>query len=359
MKCKHCGSSNVRFLRAMTNVDKYWCRHCKKTTFVSHENSPDHPSKPLGPIPPGAIPFMAFNHQGKADRFLDALNHGGKYFLWDTNQYRLLKFILTDTDILGRRYKLDTMRQRGVGRFFVYPHAARPDLVNDIYKEWAHVTAHFVTSQGHVEVMEAFGYSRPLVPVGWTLCPIRDFQPKKDPRKVLFAPIHPRCSKVDQDVNRETFRRLERLARKDDIELEVRFIRSLSQSGLERIEHPNITYSAGVMNGDYRFLDEPDVVVGHQTVAWKAVARGTPTVMMAEDMPTHVQMRDKPVVWARNWKHYEHLLAYPLDILATRDTLGVLRRAVKSDCEIADWRRRMIGGPFRRDRFLAKLESFL
>jgi len=303
---------------------------------------------------------MCFNHQNKAGRFLDALNHGGDYVELNCSRlYGSVRFVLTDTDILGRRHKLEQMRKRGVGRFFVYPHAARPDLVNDVYTEWAHVSAHFVVSPGHAEVMERFGYSRPLVPVGWSLCPIRKFQPRPAPRNVLFAPIHPRCSPVDQDVNRETFKRLEKLARSDDIELTVRYIKSLPDSGLEKVEHPNITYSVGYMNQGYDQIDNADVVVGHQTIAWIAVARGVPTVMMAEDMPTHIQLRNRPVQWVKNWKKYEDLLCYPLDILATSDPLGMMQRAVSSDDCISDWRRRMIGSPFRRDRFLNRLKQYL
>ena len=351
----------------MTNVDKYYCPHCKKVSYVSISNSPAsiqgrnkkaNDQQHLN----GKIGFMCFNHQHKAERYLDALNHGGDYLELDfdgTYKAKLVRFVLTDTDILGRRNKLESMRRSGIGRFFIYPHAARPNLVNDIIREWAHVSAHFVVSQGHADVMRQFGYSRPLVPVGWSLCPIRKFEPRPYPRKVLFAPIHPRCSPVDQDVNRETFKRLERLARAGDIELTVRFIRSLPDSGLEKVEHPNIRYTVGTMNQGYGQIDGADVVVGHQTIAWLAVARGMRTVMMAEDMPTHIQLRNRPVQWVKNWKKYEDLLCYPLDILATPDTLGLLQRAVASDDDIADWRRRMIGSPFRRDRFLKKLEELL
>lgn len=303
---------------------------------------------------------MAFNHQGKADKILNALNHGGKYVLMDCpNRYRNLKFVLTDTDILGRRQRLDNMRKAGVGRFFVYPHAARPDLTNDVYREWAHVTAHFVVSDAHAEIMRIFGYSRPLVPIGWSLCPIRPFKPRKEPKNVLLAPIHPRCSQVDQDVNAAAFKRLEKLARAGHIKLTVRFINDLHKSGLQRVEHPNIHYTPGAMNQVYVQIDEADVVVAHQTFAWIAVARGVPTVMMAEDMPTHIQMRNQPVSWVHNWGKYAHLMMFPYDILQARDPLELMEKAVASDDEIADWRRRMIGTPFRRDRFLKKLEAFL
>jgi len=301
---------------------------------------------------------MVFNHQNKAGKFISALDED--YLRMDCHRhYHGIKMVLSDTDTLGRRFKLEHIRRSGVGVFFVYPHAARPDLVNDIYKEWAFTTAHFVSAQGHIEIMESFGYSRPLEVVGWSLCPIRKFTPKKEPRKVLFAPIHPRCAKVDQDVNLVTFQRLEKLAKADDIKLTVRFINDLGKSGLQKVEHPNIEYTPGAMNQVYDQIDEADVVVGHQTILYLAVARGVPAVSMATDMPTHVQLRNKPVLYARNWKKYEHLVAFPYDILQARDSLGLLRKAVSCDEEIADWRRRMIGSPFRKDRFLEKVQKYL
>jgi hypothetical protein len=344
----------------MTNTEKYLCKQCGKMTFVPIENPTGVPKSledvKLPPSMKGL--YMAFDHQHKARKFIEALE--SRYLRVDlARRYKAVKFVLSDTDIMGRRFKLEHMRKSGVKRFFVYPHAARPDLVNDIHPEWAFTTAHFVVSAGHAEVMERFGYSRPVIPVGWSLCPIREFRPRAQARKVLFAPIHPRCSPVDQDVNRETFKRLEKLARADDIELTVRFVRSLPESGLERVEHPNIKYTVGTMDQGYEQIDGADVVVAHQTFHWIAVARGVPAVAMAEDMPTHVQVRNAPVLWARNWRKYRDLLCYPLDILATGDVLGLLQRAATCDEPVRDWRKRMIGSQFRRKRFIEKLEEYL
>jgi len=306
---------------------------------------------------------MCFNHQNKAAKFLDALNHGGQYVLLDcARRYRGVKFCLTDTDILGRRGKLEHIHGSGVGRFFVYPHTARPDLVNDVYPEWAFTTAHFVVTEAHAEVMRHYGYSRPLAPVGWSLCPQRDFRPRAAAYKILFAPIHPRCSEIDQKVNRETFRRLEGLAKAGDIHLTVRFVKSLPDSGLERVEHPNIEYTVGAMSQGYADIDDADVVVAHQTFKYLAVARGVPTIAMATGMPTHIQMRRHPVQWVRNWNKYIDLMKYPFDILDCPDKnsiLNMLCTVIQENDAVADWRRRMIGPQFRKDRFIEKLEAFL
>jgi len=291
--------------------------------------------------------FVIYDHQGKGTPFAQALAEDYREFPKATF-YRNLAFVLSDSDLMGRRVHLRRHKELGARAIFVYPHTARPNLVHDVagIGYWDGVTCQFVVTEGHADVMRAYGYPLPLHPVGWSLCPLHEFTPRKEPRKVLFAPIHPRCSVIDMDVNREVFKRLFKLAKQDDIDLTVRFINSLWKSGLDEVNHPNVHYEPGQMNQMYASIDNADVVVGHQTFPWLSVARGVPTVMMAEDMPTHIEPKNKSVRYAQNWEKYHHLIAYPLDILATDDTLGILRRAVKDDTEIADWRTRMIGEQF-------------
>jgi len=374
VRCSHCNHPRMVFIRRQVNTDKFFCRKCRKTTIVpiEHSSVPERIAGTArardnigcdGQSLDGKTGFMCFNHQNKAAKFLDALNHEGKYTLLDcARHYKGVKFCLTDTDILGRRGKLEHMRSSGVGRFFVYPHAARPDLVNDAYPEWAFTTAHFVVTEAHAEVMRCYGYSRPLVPVGWSLCPQQEFKPRAAAYKILFAPIHPRCSEVDKEVNRETFKRLEGLAKAGDIHLTVRFVKSLPDSGLERVEHPNIEYTVGGMSQGYADIDNADVVIAHQTFKYLAVARGVPTIAMATGMPTHIQMLRHPVRWVRNWDKYIDLMKYPYDILDCPDrnsVLNMLCAVIQENDVVADWRRRMIGSQFRKDRFVEKLEAFL
>jgi len=305
--------------------------------------------------------YVIFNHQNKGQKYIEALEKHGKYEqLLEDIRHKHLAFAVTDTDILGRTVRLDQFRRRGCAFFFVIPHTARPNLINDIIAPWEHTTAQFVVSQGHVEIMRLYGYEKPLHPVGWTLCPIRKFTPRPEMRHVLFAPIHPRCSRIDQDANRKTFRRLYKLAKAGDIILTVRFIKSLPESGLRQVRHPNVIYTPGRMNQGYEQIDNADVVISHQTFAWIAVARGVPTVMMANrTLKTHIELPGRGVQFVKNWDKYVDRLAYPLDILETRNTLGLLHRACTDDPEVAEWKRRMIGTPFSADRFLRALLQYL
>lgn len=350
ISCKHCHRPSARLVREMKSVDKYMCHNCNKSTFVRREYGDSQ----------GKLDYIIFNHQNKGKAFINALNVRGYRGSESAPHLNQAHFVMTDSDILGRRPRLERMRRAGVRYVFLFPHTARPNLVNDIYTEWEHTTAQFVVSQGHIEIMRRYGYSKPLHAVGWSLCPIRDFHPRLSYRNVLFAPIHPRNTDLDKKVNRAAYDVLVRLASQGAICLTVRHIRDLSESGLEYISHPNIFYYAGELDQSYIQIDQSDVVVGHQTFAWMAVARGIPTLMMAEeDMPTHIHVRNGILKTARSWDKYKDLLCYPLDILAESDTIGLLERAVRDDAEIADWKRRMIGRPFDPGTFLSALESYI
>ena len=317
--------------------------------------------KPRVQTRPAERVFLFYNHHSKGNLFLKALFQPGYRRSGNYSSSRKLAFVMTDQAILGRSGHLADMYDAGTRHFFVYPHTARPNLVNDIVPEFEHITAQFVATPEHANVMRLYGYSKPLHAVGWTFCPIEEFKPKGAPRRVLFAPIHPRCSKVDQDVNAESFERLFRLAKKDDIQLTVRYINRLEDAGLEFVTHPNVEYFQGRLDPDFEQIDETDVVVSHQTFAWIAVARGVPTVMMAEDLPTHIEVLGQEPRYAENWEKYHHLIAYPLDLLAVPKykSLDILQRAVKWNADVEIWKKRLIGEPFNPERFMEILEGYL
>jgi len=351
----------------MRHVDKYLCKRCRKPSFFPIAGKQPkrtgiakagRKEKNRTKVAPDNS-FIMFNHQNKGNAYFEALKEWG-YNSLEQSWFLNVKIILTDSDILGRRHILDKYRAYGCKNFFVIPHTARPNLVNDVSPGWQHTTAYFCVTKYHAEVMQIYGIDKPIHPVGWSLCPIKKFTPRKQARNILFAPIHPRCSQIDKDVNLATFKKLEKLARQDDIVLTVRFIRNLHESGLEKVEHPNIKYTVGYMNQAYDQIDNADVVIGHQTIAWLAVARGTPTLMMAErKLKTHIEPRRGGVSYARNWNKYVDKIAYPLDILDCDDTLGLLNKAIKNNCAVSDWKRRMIGNPFRKDRFLEAIHKYL
>ena len=305
--------------------------------------------------------YAIYNHQTKAAAYIEAL--GAEHDVVDVIQGQHIipgvDFVMTDHDIGGRVAHLEMLRSAGARACFVYPHAGGPNLTNDIIPEWKHTTAHFVASEGHKEIMERYGYSKPIYPVGWSVCPPRDFQERMRPRKVLFAPIHPRCAPVDQAINLAAFERLRRLAEGDEIVLTVRYINSLSKSGLRVVEHKNIVYAEGELRPGYRQIDKADVVVAHQTYLYMAVARGVPAVGLGTDMPTHLVPMGQHPQYARHWNDYVDDLAYPLDILQEADTLELLWRAIKREPVVGAWRGRMIGEPFDGERVRKIVRHYL
>ena len=345
MRCVHCVSGQVREIGQTEYERRYFCPACRHTFSV------DRPQ----PTKPESNPFICFNHQGKANALISAL--APKYTQIVSEVYdRHALFVLTDNDIKSRQRQLEKIRLVGCNIFIVYPHSARPSMVNDHYRRWDHTTAQFVVNEYHAEVLRKSGYDKPLISIGWTLCPLREFQPRWA-RNVLFAPIHPRNAPQDRDVNARTFARLYPHALSGEINLTVRFVGDLLDNGLQREQ--GVTYIHGKMNQDFSEIDVADVVIGHQTVAWIAVARGVPTVMMAEDMPTHFRKPDQSYEDVKSWNKIHPLIKYPLDILAESNTMKLLNRAVRSDVEIADWRRRMIGDAFDPLKFAEIVEGYI
>lgn len=348
MKCQFCISGRAREIGKSQYATRYFCPACRNTFSIAH---------PVLPVRGGVInPFICFNHQGKADALVSALYPKYNQLIEEVYNRKVL-FVLTDSDIKGRQRQLEKIKKAGCNLFFVYPHSARPSMINDYYPRWDHTTAQFVVNEYHAEVLLECGYDKPLVGIGWTLCPLREFQPKERARNVLFAPIHPRNAPQDRDVNARTFARLYPHALSGEINLTVRFVGDLLDNGLAR--EVGVKYVHGKMNRDYGEIDAADVVIGHQTVAWIAVARGTPTVMMGEDMPTHFRRHDQKYEDVKSWGKVARLFQYPLDVLAENDIMALLNRAVKSDAEIADWRRRMIGKQFDPLKFVEIIESYL
>jgi hypothetical protein len=285
----------------------------------------------------------------------------------NTHHVRKVDFVLTDHATSSRIAWLADYAGAGCGNIFVYPHTARPNLVNDITPEYQGVTAHFVSAGGHVDVMRAYGYEKPLHVVGWSLCPIEPFRAREQPRNVLFAPIHERCAEIDKRENQKAFRRLVKLVEKGLIHLTVRYYKAevgtgLAGSGLERYEHPEIEYyQIEQLEPDWEQIDQADLVVSHQTYAWMAVARGVPTVMFGRDIPPHLVPKEKEPVFAKHWDDYRKLMEYPYDINSAPEAKiwSLFERAVNDDKEIADWKQRMIGEPFDDEAYVNALEGYL
>jgi hypothetical protein len=248
----------------------------------------------------------------------------------------------------------------------MYPHAARPMVQWDgILAPSPMTRCSFAHAPGGVEVLKRFGYPYPVEAAGWSLCPLRPFTPVERVRHIVYGPIHPNTNGwLHQDelsINRRAFERLRAYCRETGTKLTVRYLRGLVQNGLEKVE--GVSYVQGRADQSTAEIDQADLVVGHQTFAYLAAARGKPTLMMAEDIPPRSGNRLELYRYVASWEKYGDYLAYPLDILATDGsvaaTAALIERACAGDPAAAEWRARFIGQPFDGPAFVRTLESYL
>ena len=302
--------------------------------------------------------YILFDHQLKSRTFSDTLALYGHNPIPRLNgNYHDAGFVLTDNAVLSRQRKLEELRRRGMNKFFIYPHAGRPSLVSAFYQSWPHITAEFVSTKGHMEVMLRAGNINRLYAIGWSLCPLREFQTRERVYNVLFAPIHPRNSEIDRKINSAVLDKLYPLVKNGKIHLTVRYLSPFEGNGIKRYE--GVEYVEGSAGPVWNQIDAADLVISHQTFAFIAVARGIPTLMMGEDIKPHVEYRNGGFLEANDWEKYRDLIMYPLDILYSDAPMDMMEKAAKSDEAIRGWRNRMIGNRFDAGEFMEILGGYL
>ncbi|OGO35673.1 MAG: hypothetical protein A2W35_05375 [Chloroflexi bacterium RBG_16_57_11] len=330
---------------------------------------PVHKAQPARRIEKGI--YYLHRHQGKEAAYIHALGKVG-YRLVQTVSARL-RFALGDLDgsrfgngeVIYREW-LPRMYKIGIP-VFMYPHAARPMVQWDgLLVPWPHTRCTFVIAPGHAEVMKRFGYQIRTEVIGWSMCGLRDFQPVQEMKNVLFGPIHPApngwLADCDIDINRRAFARLMQYCRESGASLTVRHIQPLERSGLTK--QPGVKYIRARPNGSTAEIDAADLVIGHQTFAYLAIARGKPTLMMGEDTPPHSGQAASNLRFVEHWDEYADYLMYPLDILKG-NTSDVVEQACQGSADqdgrtaAMEWRDKFIGEAFDPTKFVTKLESYL
>jgi hypothetical protein len=299
-----------------------------------------------------------YNHQGKGDAFIKALTDGGFRFSGPNSA----SAIFMDYDIGGRINVFRSRFKSGKARLFIYPHAALPNVGWDaLVPRSPYICAVFVGSAGHIEILRRIGIKHLIINAGWSYCERRNFHPVANPKKILFAPIHPTkrgfLSKLDRRINQSAFEKIIKI--KGDFEVTVRHIHTLESNGIRRVDGINFVNAETSLCQSAAHVAENDVIIGHHTIACMAVAMGKPTIMMAEDTPPHNGTNESDLKFSEHFGDYKDLLMYPLDILSGDDTIELISRATRSDTEIYDWRNRMIGGAFDSKAVLDTVVSYL
>lgn len=304
--------------------------------------------------------FLYLNHQDKGRAYRQALLEGG----WrEVTSERECTICIADSDVTPMRVeRLDHLQDFGA-KVFLYQHSARPSFLYD-FPGFAPphpvVAARFVTAPNHKKFMEYMGLGEHTHVVGWSFCPILPFVPIATPWKILFAPLHPAgnngwLSEDDKTMNQEVQKRLYSYTRQKNIELTIRYVFSFGGYGLERLE--GVKYVEGKPDQSFKEIDEADLVVGTETFAYLAVARGKPTLMMDEDRAPRYGNSPERFGYVSHWDDYKHLVMYDLDILASENTEELVRKACTESRET--WKSGMVGKAFDGERFVKTVAGYL
>lgn len=253
-----------------------------------------------------------------------------------------------------KRRLLEQAARRGVP-IVLYPHGTVAHIMYDgVWKPDLPVAAHLVNGPGHVDLLEAFGYRRRLVQVGWTYCKTAPFHRPARVVSVLLGTVHAMANGAIMDYDHNlNVRTVHALTELDVPVRRIRYVGPANVSGVDR-DLPGIELVAGAPDQSYRDIDAADVVVASGTFAWMAVARGKPTVMVGSDIPMRDTDGTDTFRAPDHWDTLAPLFRYPVDF-----DDGPLPRLIEEACrEPVEWRDRFIGGPFNLDVFAALLEEF-
>lgn len=304
--------------------------------------------------------FFFVNHQLKGQAYAEALRLAGYY---PTPSVAQAQFLLTDRDVTkAAREMLNHASQHGLP-CILYPHSAAPPTVrwDGMYQPHPGITVVFVHAPGHKAVMQSYQFPHRVEVAGWSYSPIKEFRPSQKLETVLFAPIHPNhngwLSEEDQDLNRRTQALLVRLSKELGFKLRVRYLRFLAQNGLERA--PEVQYIRGFPDLSYKDIEEADLIVSHETFASISVALGKPTLMFGEDIAPRLGHSPELYTHAVHWKDYQHLMAFPLDLLNCSDPKALIAETLQSDLKVRDWKTRMIGQPFNPEFVVNTIRGLL
>ena len=287
---------------------------------------------------------VVHDHQGKAFRLVQSLLELGHEIVTRPPA----DLLLLDQDSLP-------YYQRIIDRFpgtpiVVYPHGALSWACWDAGWEVNERTlGQLVIGEGAAEAMRTYGYPRPVKAIGWFYGPHEPFCPSPL-RSVLFAPIHALGNGAMYGpaaaANALTFGRL----LDTGLPLTVRCLGGVEACGLWRV--PGVSYIGGSEDVSRADDESPSVVVGFETFAYCAVARGQPTVMMGQDLTYWTGHGPGEYKTAEHWNWYCDHLRFPLD--AGEGNVAFLRETLEAACtsdeEIQDWRDLFIGEPMTADR---------
>ena len=297
------------------------------------------------------------HHQNKARVFANALKHGG----FDVVDSPIpADALLIDHDIKEFGHQEHIRRFHDAGKpVFIYPHGAAPMLCWDgMHEPSDMITANFVTSKGHQQVMKRYGYPTPTHVIGWYLCEQKPWQPTAG-YKILFGPVHPVLGHVfmfpeDLELNRRTYQRLLELI--PSIDLTVRHIGGLEYNGLWEAE--GVRIYQGKTDNTFHDIDNADLIIANGTLAYMAIARGKPTIMMNQlTQAKEPEINTFKRLEAVSVDKYRDYMRYPFDVDDDDDLGKIMMYACGK--EPRRWINRFIGEQFDPGKFIKLIKGLM
>jgi len=273
------------------------------------------------------------DHQGKSRALVDALRTQG-WFVVPLGAPADLLLIDHDVNRPGWRDVIDAYAEFGA-KIVLYPHGANVICSWDGPEEPYPVDACLVIGQAHREVMETYGYPRPMHIIGWSFCEQKPFQPR-EAKRVLFAPTHPLGNGYLNDEQKQANQIAYEQVLQWGLPVTVRHVGPLSANGLERrrgVEYERAHLSLGLGS-----LDDHDLVVARETMLSMAIARGIPAMTYHQACPDNdPHGPTEPMIKVSNWQKYRDLMHYPYDL----NMPGIRFGAAAGEATV--YRQRMIG----------------
>jgi hypothetical protein len=323
------------------------------------EVKPTQSSAPQ-PLPP--LRFAVQEHRGLSRSLAGGLFRAGHRAAAADDADLLLVDI--DPPALADRYEVPVFSHRLVidhyksigAKVAMYPHGVYPALGYDgLFEPYELVDVRLVPAVGYAEFLRRVECPGKVHVIGWSFCELAPFAPRREVRRVLFAPLHPGGTgdtglKAYCEANRAVYERL--LA--EPWQLTVRIIGSPEQNGLSPAE--GVKFVPGGQDVGLEDIHAADAVVaGAGTFPALAIARGVPTVIyrhgeqvrygLAGEQPTRLLRPDR----------YADYIRYPFN--ADDGPLDeIVDAAARSEEPIATWKRRFVGEPFDEAAAVAILE---
>lgn len=258
--------------------------------------------------------YFIAHHQHKGAPIDDALKSEGWLFRQKRTDIALFDHAINQKQPERGRGLVNHYYAEGT-TILTYPHGATGSwwTDSDYYPPNKKIFANLVIGEGHKHVEQI---TRPYLDhyvIGWSWCPVREFQKPFRVKRILFAPIHAstKTNLIPDDkknTNTRVYKALLELS--DRYRITVRYLNPLSTIGLWRDSRVNFKF--GKPDGSYNDIDSADLVIAEGTYMYLSVARGKPTIGMHQYLPFSGS-RDITGFKLKRWEEYKDYMAYPID----------------------------------------------